>query len=714
MIYFEQFGGYDEMAFEMSVPQVHSSLIPRKRCDLRTAPYGRLNTWILLIVHRTLIILLTVTSPIFAGAKKPEAPYQELSLSKLEQRLIDIDSELAGLPSYSLRSGLGSIGYRSKGYKESKQSEWVQIELGSNVPIDQVVLVPTILRDTKEGFIDEGFPKKFKLIAGTSENNEGIVIVSYGPEDAFLPRIAPLVISFPEIEADWVRIEATELSPIGFDGTYFLQLAEVFVFNGLENVALRKPVTISHPSATASMEIGNIPEARKKETLVDGFVPYLMDAAKGDKSIAFVGRAKHQGISSFQIDLGTQETINQIHLHAVEQSATVPVTSSGDIGIPKRLIIEGASQPDFADARLLFDYHHVSFLDAGPIIMLPFKETPCRYVRFTAETNEGNPYDSSTTQRVGFAEIEILYNGENKALRKPVQSDLPPETYHRKIAAITDGHNFYGQILPHREWLNKLARRHDLETERPLVIAELNLRYARQKATLNLMYWITAVLVAGIVFTVLIERIIRLRQLARIRERFAADLHDELGANLHTIGLLGDVAQSSIENPDRLKTALQRSRKITEQTSDAVRHCINLQEANGVYGSLPEDMRRAARRMLTNMEHTEKIENQDLLNDLEARTRADLFLFYKECLVNVCRHAGATQVITELNASKKELHLSVKDNGCGFPESMNDHIPPSLKRRARLLRAQVTTEPSASGGTKIKLSLRLRKFRFRT
>lgn len=690
MIFFDLHRDYDGMTSLMSVTQAQQSL--------HTGGLARLFP----------IILLTGLFPILGRAMETEAPYLQLSLSQLEQHLANIDSELEKLPNYSLRGGVGTKGYRSTGHPDPDRTEWVQVELGETCSIDQIILVPTILRDTKRGFVDEGFPKVFQIIAGLSGDEMGTIVASYGAEDRLQPRIAPVVSSFPSISADWVRIEATKLSPRGFEGRFFLQLAEIFVFSGVENVALRKPIKASSqtPMGTSIYEY-----VWRAEFAVDGFVPYLMDAEEGDQSLAFVGSSTSH--PTFTIDLEASLPINRIHLHTVEQSATVPLTTVGDYGLPKQLTVLGANMADFSDASILIDYTRIPIRDTGPILQLPFPETTSRYIRITAEPGIITLENDQETSDIGFAEIELFSQGRNVLAGKPVLTNLVAENPLRSAATLTDGLNFYGKILPVREWLNRLARRHDLETERPLLVAELNHRYARQKANLNLMYWVSALLVAGLVFTILIEHILRLRQIARIKERFAADLHDELGANLHTIGLLGDIAQSSIDNSDRLKTALKRSRKITEKSSEAVRHCMFMQSVNGLYGNLPQDMRRAARRMLTNIEHTELIENEDFLNGFETRTRADLYLFYKECLVNICRHSGATQVTTELKASNKELHLKVEDNGCGLPESMNGSVPPSLKRRARLLRTKVEAGPSPTGGTAIEVNLRRRRFRFR-
>ena len=63
------------------------------------------------------------------------------TLSQLEQRAEAIDAELYELAHYSLRSGVGSIGYRSDVYLESEHTVWIQIQLEAPTAIDQIVLL---------------------------------------------------------------------------------------------------------------------------------------------------------------------------------------------------------------------------------------------------------------------------------------------------------------------------------------------------------------------------------------------------------------------------------------------------------------------------------------------------------------------------------------------------------------------------------------------
>jgi len=640
--------------------------------------------------------------PAMAAPAEKDPQFKDLSLSRLERRLSTINSELEQLAKYSLRSGIGPVGYRSKTYDDTANTEWIQIELGKETAIDQIVLVPTIWRDTEKGFIDDGFPLEFSILAGTGEDPNGTVIARFGARDRLLPRIAPLVVPCPGTSASWIRIEATALAPRAWDGKYILQLDEILVFNGQENVALKQPVHASSPDEPAGF-------ARRIRFLVDGFVPYLMDAHPGDQSIAYASKAGIGDQPTLTIDLEAVHPLNRIHLHAVDLSDTVPISTPIGFGVPQRLRVEGATRSDFSDALRLIDYHKETVYDTGPIIMRRFPETLCRYIRLTAI----DPYIQNVVlsgSLIGFAEIELFSQGRNVARGKSVTASFDANHPYRSLSALTDGCNLYGQILPLREWMNQLARRHDLEAERPSVVAELNRRYARQKQNLTRMKWLAALLGAGVIFTLLIDRIIRMHEVARIKERFAADLHDELGANLHTIGLLSDLAEQAREEPKELSMFHQRIRAVTERTATAMRHCAAMQEASGLYAGLKADMERAAMRIMAKLEHDISIEGEEFLKQLKPRTRVDLFLFYKECLVNISRHSEATQFSTRLSASPREIHLTVSDNGHGIWESKGNGIPSSLKRRARLLGAIVAVESPVTGGTCITLKLRTERW----
>lgn len=631
---------------------------------------------------------------------------QNWSIGDLEKRLTEIDDELEQLASFSFRSGVGAVGYRSNAHDKSDQHEWIQIDLVNEQPIDEVVLVPSIWRDAKTGFRADGFPVGFRVVAGTAQDTKGAVIATYGKEDHVLPRIAPLVIPCNGIKASWIRLETTELSPRAWDGKYILQLFEILVFHQQENVALHKHVTTSSPYHYEG-------QARDRKYLVDGFVPYLMDAAHGEQSLAFVSILGAGEQPTLVIDLGSNLPLNRVHLHATDSSDTVPQAVPNDFGMPRWLIVEGATEPDFSDVLGLFEFHMKSVYDTGPIVINSFPETECRYVRLTALEPFVRSDDKESGTQIGFAEIEIFSNGVNVAAGLNVHGEFEVDSPNRSYQALTDGRNLYGHILPIRAWLGELAKRHELEVMRPQIVAELDQRYIQQKTNLNRMGWLAAVLATGIIFTVLIQRMIRMRQVSHIRLRLAADLHDELGADIHTIGLLSDLAAETTDDPEELATLHRRIRSETERSGMAVRNCTNMLEAVGLYTDLKEDMLRTSRRIMAKLDHDIEITGENHLNRLKSRTRVDLFLFYKECLINISRHAGGDRFKTRLTAGKQQVLLTISDNGRGLDEAEDD-IPKSLKRRAKLLRAHVSVESPASGGTCIKLVLPTRMWGYKS
>ena len=627
---------------------------------------------------------------------------EELSLTLLETRLHEIDGQLAQLANYNLGGGVGAIGSRSRGYDTAEQDEWVEIEFGDAVPLDQVVVVPAIRRDGVNGFQADGFPVAFRLRAGVSGDRIGKIVGAFTERAGLLPRIAPVVIPCHGVKASWIRLEATVLSRREFDAKFVFQFSEILAFSGEENVALHK--SVRYPSGRERSIAPGWPDT----AVVDGFLPYLMVAASGNKSVAYLSSSELGDQPTLTLDLGRSLPLSRLHLHAVDQSDTVPQAFAGDTGLPRVLRVEGANTADFSDARVLVELRHDTLYDVGPILMETFPATRCRYVRLVAVKMNHDQLFPSGTPRLGFAEIELFSNGRNVALHRPVVANFKAEDPARPLSSLTDGRNFYGTILPIRTWLNELALRHELERERPLVSAELNRRYARQKTNVARLAGLAAVLACGVVVIVLVNRVRQQRVIAETRKRIAADLHDELGADLHAIGLLSDLALSARAAPERLGDLLQRMRSLTERTGKAARHCTNLLEAEDLHGDLVNDMRHAATRILADLEHSIECEGEAELRQLSPRKRIDLLLFYQESLINIIRHSGATCAHTRLSAAEGAITLTVTDNGRG----LDGQVPASLNRRARLLGAEVKAGPSEVKGASIVLRFKRRRLGF--
>jgi signal transduction histidine kinase len=663
----------------------------------------RLKPATLLVPQLLLWLLVSLPTAAFSSGSGPPLPdLSSLSTAELEMRLRTNDATLEQLARLSLRSGIGTIGYRSVAQADAAHLEWVEVSLDGEHAIDEIVLVPNISRNRENAFTADGFPAEFRIVIGTSADRIGRVATDGRILGHFLPRIAPLVVPIRGANASWVRIEATRLSRRAVDHRYSFQLAEVLIFSGPENVALRRPVKASSNGRALA-------GAWDAQFLVDGHTPYLMDSASGNQSVAFVSRAGEKPV--LEIDLEEQVVLSRIQLHTIDQSDTVPQAYTGDLGMPRHLRIEGSSRADFSDARLLLDYRRQGINDTGPIMMWRIPATACRYVRISDAASDPSRESDPDRFTIGFAEIELFSGGINVAQGKRAKSSLDPRQTTRPVAALTDGNNYFGGILPIRIWMKQLNQRHELETMRPVIAAELSHRYAQQKTNLRRMSWLAALLATGILLTLLAARQLRKRDALRMREQLAADLHDELGADLHTIGLLSDLAKEAIDSREELIDLLDQVRVFTERSGNAARHCTNILEARGLCEDLVEEMNRTSARLLADLEHHADYEGEEVLKTLTPRRRIDIFLFYKECLTNILRHSGATAISTRLKVTGDRIQLIVSENGRGLPGGPESKsIPPSLKRRARILQGTVAVGQPEGGGTSICLSVKLRKF----
>lgn len=646
--------------------------------------------------------LALLTIPILIGLISAQAaPPAETSTRQLEVRLAEINTRLEQLASLTLRSGVGPIGYRSFPIHDLTKSTWIEVDLLDEVAIDEVILVPVVWRDIKKGFLADGFPQSFRVL-----NEQGTLLAEISLDPARMDGIAPLIIPINGATASRIRIEVTRPSQRAFDQLHVFQLAELIILSGQTNVALRKPVFTPESRPEGGIGWG-------KRYLTDGTVPYLMYSGQGEPSLAYISPFDHYSsrpVASreplyLSLDLKEPFTLDRIHLHAIDRDDTVPQAAPEDIGIPKYLRIEGANRPDFSDAYPLLDIHNQNTYDTSPIMKwnIP-SEKKCRYIRLTAIEPYIYSKNGLSGPRIGFAEIEIFSNEINVAAGAPVDTNEPPLNANRKLEALTDGCNLYGRILPVREWMHQLAERQSLEHERPDILDELEYRSSRNKSVLQGMLWFSGLLLVATIIALLIQRNNRQRSVFQTRTRIAADLHDELGANLHAIGMLGDLIQKSRKSPERLDKLIHSIRAISRRTASATSYCVNMLEDEDRYADLPANMRRVGGRLTEGLEHKLSLEGESILQQLSPRKRIDIFLFYKECLSNIIRHSQASRITTRLTVNKRRLLLVVSDDGIG----LNGNVPPSLKRRARLLRGQVASSTLSPKGSEIRLELSLK------
>jgi signal transduction histidine kinase len=192
-------------------------------------------------------------------------------------------------------------------------------------------------------------------------------------------------------------------------------------------------------------------------------------------------------------------------------------------------------------------------------------------------------------------------------------------------------------------------------------------------------FWLLILLlVASIAFATwrYLENLRARREIARLqqksaleeeRARIARDLHDELGANLARIGLLTELADQAIGDPDKTRHQLGRiltaTRGITRQLDSVV---WAVDPANDTLESLARYLHGHAEDYLSIAGIRCRFEASDLPEmPLSSSLRHHLLMIAKEALHNIVKHSWAATATLRLDLTGSRLTLSVEDDGCG-------------------------------------------------
>jgi signal transduction histidine kinase len=195
------------------------------------------------------------------------------------------------------------------------------------------------------------------------------------------------------------------------------------------------------------------------------------------------------------------------------------------------------------------------------------------------------------------------------------------------------------------------------------------------------------------------------------RGRIAKDIHDDLGANLTQIALLGELAQQDRGEPDK---AAERVGKISTTARQAIKSldeivwAVNprndtLSHLIDYAGQFALDYLRLAG-IRCRLDFPEQAPAREVSTDV----RHNLFLAIKEALNNIVKHARASEVWLRASADANGLRFSVEDNGCGFDRAPDDATADGLRNmRQRLaeIGGECKIESKSGAGTRVTFQL---------
>ena len=198
--------------------------------------------------------------------------------------------------------------------------------------------------------------------------------------------------------------------------------------------------------------------------------------------------------------------------------------------------------------------------------------------------------------------------------------------------------------------------------------------------------------------------------LERERARIARDLHDQLGANLTQVALLGELAEADKNIPGEVESHAQQislTARETTRSLDEIVWAVN--PSNDTLEGLANYACKYAQEYaaLAGLPCRVDFPAQLPATVIPPEVRHNVFLAFKEAVHNVVKHARAREVWIRLRLQPERFIMEVEDNGRGLDkQSMNQNRNGlrNMEKRMADIGGEFSISGGANGGTLVRLT----------
>jgi ligand-binding sensor domain-containing protein/signal transduction histidine kinase len=197
--------------------------------------------------------------------------------------------------------------------------------------------------------------------------------------------------------------------------------------------------------------------------------------------------------------------------------------------------------------------------------------------------------------------------------------------------------------------------------------------------------------------------------LERERARISRDLHDQLGANLTQVALLGEMAEADKDMPAEVESHARQISQTARETTHALDEIVwTVNPANDTLDGLINYICKYAQEYLAMADLKYRLEVPPQLPSvpISPELRHNVFLAAKEAVNNLVKHSGADSAWLRLHLESGSFVLEIEDNGRGVPANAAEKGRSGLKNmRKRLddVGGRFELEPRPQGGTVVRL-----------
>jgi ligand-binding sensor domain-containing protein/signal transduction histidine kinase len=211
-------------------------------------------------------------------------------------------------------------------------------------------------------------------------------------------------------------------------------------------------------------------------------------------------------------------------------------------------------------------------------------------------------------------------------------------------------------------------------------------------------------------------RLLELEQrqaLEKERARIAKDMHDQIGAGLTQVGLLGELARRNSEKPAQAQTYAAKICELAREQAQTLDEIVwTIEPRNDSLNKLAAYIAAYAEQFLASASIRCRLDIPAVVPPLpvSAEVRHNFFLVVKEALHNVVKHSRATDARLSLSSEERTVEVVIEDNGRGFDLTTLDGTGnglASMKERMEEIGGTFHLEPNGGKGTRIRCKVLL-------
>jgi signal transduction histidine kinase/ligand-binding sensor domain-containing protein len=231
-------------------------------------------------------------------------------------------------------------------------------------------------------------------------------------------------------------------------------------------------------------------------------------------------------------------------------------------------------------------------------------------------------------------------------------------------------------------------------------------------------------LVAAAVYFISTQKLHRqvagLRQqqaLEKERARIARDIHDQVGASLTQLALLGEMVEEDKDDPQEAQEHARQISQTARETTHALDEIVwTVNPSNDTLDGLINYICKQAQDYLAvaGLRYRLDVPAQLPKATISPETRHNVFLAAKEAVTNIVKHSRATEASLRLRLEADGFTLEIQDNGRG-PAGLKEKAAESrngmrnMRKRMEDIGGRFSIEPGPNGGTVVGLTVPLAK-----